>query len=199
MKRALVGLLSMLFVLPIVLGLGTALAQSALTRNYASPIAQVNTVPIQPNAVTTTMFFQAVNGDPSKAGTRISGTGFGFDWRLSGRYYSLVYDLQSVSPQDPGAVAPFCKKNNDTIPFTFMIIGTWIVDPFGFATLVQLPTSLSQLQLNLARTASVRFDTQFGAPIPPAPDPTRFLLRSCGTLTRLRAPERRFLFVDEEP
>src|SRR5712692_1230099 len=142
MKRALFGPLSMLFVLSIVVVLGTALAQSALTRNYASPIAQVNTVPIQTNAVTTTMFFQAVNGDPSKAGTRISGTGFGFDWRLSGRYYSLVYDLVSVSPQDPGAVAPFCKKNNDTIPFTFMIIGTWVVPPFGFATLVQLPDQL---------------------------------------------------------
>ena len=63
-----------------------------------------------------------------------------------------------------------------------MIIGTWVVDPLGFATLIQLPTNLSLLQLNLARTASVRFDTQFGSPIPPAPDPTRFLLRPCGTL-----------------
>jgi len=181
MQRALVGVLCLLVLMLIFLSIGPAFAQSAPTRNYASPIAQVNTVPIQPNAVTTTMYFQAL-GNPAQAGTRVTGTGFGFDWRLNGRYYSLVYDLQSVSPQDPGAVAPFCKKNNDTIPFLIMIIGTWVVDPFGFATLVQLPTNLTQLKLNLARTASVRFDTQFGSPIPPAPDPTRFLLRSCGTL-----------------
>jgi hypothetical protein len=181
MKRALVVVVSLLLVLPGAEGLGTALAQSTPARSYGSPIAQVNTVPIQPNGVTTTMFFQAL-GSPGQAGTRITGTAFGFDWRLSGRYYSLVYDLQSVSPQDPGAVAPFCKKNNDTIPFLIMIIGMWVVDPFGFAILVQLPTNLTQLQLNLARTASVRFDTQFGSPIPPAPDPTRFLLRSCGSL-----------------
>ena len=181
MKRALVLALCALCLLPIAIGANAVSAQSAPARNYASPIAQVNTVPIQPNGVTTSMMFQAL-GSPSSAGTRVSGTGFGFDWRLSGRYYSLVYDLASVSPQDPGAVAPFCKKNNDTIAFTTMIIGTWIVDILGFATLVQLPTNLSQLQLNLARTASVRFDTQFGSPIPPAPDPTRFLMRSCGTL-----------------
>ena len=79
------------------------------------------------------------------------------------------------------------QENNDTIPFTSMIIGTWVVtDPLiGNAYLVQLPTNLTQIQgfpLALARTASVRFDSQFGAPMLPEPDPTRFLLQSCGTL-----------------
>jgi hypothetical protein len=112
----------LLFVLPLVFGFGSASAQSAPVRNYASPIAQVNTVPIQPNGVTATMLFQAT-GAPNAPATRATGTGFGFDWRLSGRYYSLVYDLASVSSQDPGAVAPFCKKNNDTIAFTTRILG----------------------------------------------------------------------------
>ena len=97
MKRALVVAVCLLFVLPLVFGFGSASAQSAPARNYASPIAQVNTVPIQPNGVTATMLFQAT-GAPNPPGTRATSTGFGFDWRLSGRYYSLVYDLASVDP-----------------------------------------------------------------------------------------------------
>lgn len=160
-------------------------------RNLNSPVARVNTVPIAANGqaaangIRTTMNLSSVQGNANTRGTQVTGSGLGFNVALSGRYYSLVYDLPSVSPQDAGAVPPFCRKNNDTIPFTSMIIGTWVVDPLGQGTLVQLPSNLTQTQgfpLALARTASVRLDQQFGAPILPEPDPVRFNLQSCGTL-----------------
>src|SRR5260370_12948330 len=114
MKRALVIAVCLLFVLPLVFGFGSASAQSAPARNYASPIAQVNTVPIQPNGVTTTMLFQAT-GAPNAPGTRATGTGFALDWRLIPRYYSLVYDWPSLSPHDPAAAAPSSHKHHPTL------------------------------------------------------------------------------------
>lgn len=41
-------------------------------------------------------------------------------------------------------------------------------------------------RLNLVGTASIREDTQFPAPLPPAPDPNQLQIRACGKVRPVR-------------
>lgn len=102
-------------------------------------------------------------------------------------YVSLVYDVNSV-PTGQNACLP--TPGDNSLSFNQMIVGVWL--PIGSSTrtltvvktgpdiLPQGQGPLAYFALRLAGTVSIRQDTQPGQPIPAAPAPGRFLLKSCG-------------------
>ena len=102
-------------------------------------------------------------------------------------YVSLVYDVNSV-PTGSNACLP--TPGDTSLSFNQMIVGVWL--PIGSSTrtltvvktgpdiLPQGQGPLAYFALRLAGTVSIRQDTQPGQPIPAAPAPGRFLLKSCG-------------------
>lgn len=108
----------------------------------------------------------------------VQGTARGLD--PSKAYVSLVYDPGSVA-RGPRA----CLPTDDSLSFPQMVLGPWVVAPDGTGLLNVVKTGSTGAITDYASlddigTVSVRQDTQPGQPLPPAPDPNRFVLQACG-------------------
>lgn len=90
-------------------------------------------------------------------------------------YVTLLYDVGSL----PGG-STACLPTDDSLTFTQMVVGLWVVHESGNGTLTATKTGGSYVALDDFGTTSVRLDTQAGQPLPSAPDPNRFVLQACG-------------------
>jgi hypothetical protein len=90
-------------------------------------------------------------------------------------YATLLYDRRS-RPKGGNA----CLPTDGSMSFTQMLVGVWVVDGDGNATLTSVMTGPAYVALNKVGTASIRRDTNPSAGVPTAPDPKRFVLQACG-------------------
>lgn len=104
---------------------------------------------------------------------RIRGIAKGLDPTQT--YVSLLYDLGSR----PGG-GDACLPTDESLSFPQMVVNFWKVRPNGIGFLRAGKKGSSYVPLAAAGTASIRLDTQAGQPLPPAPDPNRFVLWACG-------------------
>jgi hypothetical protein len=102
------------------------------------------------------------------------------------QYVSLFYDTASLDTT-LNACLPTAGGPQQT--FSQMVIGVWL--PLGTSTRTlkaskfgppASPVPLAYLAVNQIGTVSVRLDTRPTTPVPNAPDPSRFLIQSCGRL-----------------
>jgi hypothetical protein len=98
-------------------------------------------------------------------------------------YVTLLYNVGSLA-EGPTA----CLPTDDSLTFTQMVVGLWVVQESGIGTLTATKTGDSYVALGEFGTTSVRRDTQPDQPLPSAPDPNRFVLQACGEV--LIAPSK---------
>ena len=106
------------------------------------------------------------------------------------QYVSLFYDTAS---QDTTLDACLPTAGGPQQTFSQMVIGVWL--PLGTSTRTlkaskfappASPVPLAYLAVNQIGTVSVRLDTRPTTPVPNAPDPSRFVIQSCGRLNVTR-------------
>lgn len=106
------------------------------------------------------------------------------------QYVSLFYDTAS---QDTTLNACLPTAGGPQQTFSQMVIGVWL--PLGTSTRTlkaskfgppASPVPLAYLAVNQIGTVSVRLDTRPTTPVPNAPDPSRFVIQSCGRLNVTR-------------
>jgi hypothetical protein len=106
------------------------------------------------------------------------------------QYVSLFYDTASL---DTTLNACLPTPGGPQQTFSQMVIGVWL--PLGTSTRTlkaskfgppASPVPLAYLAVNQIGTVSVRLDTRPTTPVPNAPDPSRFVIQSCGRLNVTR-------------
>lgn len=133
-----------------------------------------------------------------KIGRTETVTGFATGMDPYKAYVSLFYDAGSPgsgpcacipSNPPPPSLAATCKTTNaPAVNFSQMVIGYWLPLIGSSTRTLQIlkagapdaPGGAAFVELENIGAVSIREDTQLGTPLPSAPDPGRFQLRSCG-------------------
>ncbi|MFN0111572.1 MAG: hypothetical protein ACKVZH_22145 [Blastocatellia bacterium] len=133
-----------------------------------------------------------------KIGKTETVTGFATGMDPYKAYVSLFYDAGSPgsgpcaclpSNPPPPSLAATCKTTDaPAVNFSQMVIGYWLPLIGSSTRTLQIlkagapdaPGGAAFVELEKIGAVSVREDTQLGTPLPAAPDPGRFQLRSCG-------------------
>jgi hypothetical protein len=164
--------------------------QATITEAAASvvPVRDANNNPISNVQALVSVVDNGVTLD-------ITGLATGMD--PTQQYVSLFYDTAS---QDTTLNACLPTAGGPQQTFSQMVIGVWL--PLGTSTRTlkaskfgppASPVPLAYLAVNQIGTVSVRLDTRATTPVPNAPDPSRFVIQSCGRLnvtriTRVQGP-----------